>query len=72
MTKTVREPNFFIVGAAKSGTTSLVHYLSQHPDVYFSLWKEPHYFVSEFVQNDFDEAEYLSLFNGAGDAKSRG
>ena len=30
------KPNFLIVGAAKSGTTSLYHYLSQHPDVFLS------------------------------------
>jgi len=26
-------PNFFIVGAARSGTTSLWSYLSSHPDI---------------------------------------
>ena len=29
-------PDFLIVGAAKSGTTSLYHYLSQHKDVFLS------------------------------------
>ena len=38
-------PTFFIVGAAKSGTTSLASYLSQHPQVYFSANKEPNFFV---------------------------
>jgi hypothetical protein len=27
-------PNFFIIGAQKAGTTSLYHYLKQHPQVY--------------------------------------
>jgi hypothetical protein len=27
-------PNFLIVGAAKSGTTSLYNYLIQNPDIY--------------------------------------
>lgn len=36
-------PNLFIVGAPKSGTTALAHYLSQHPSVYFSKRKELHY-----------------------------
>lgn len=36
-------PNFFIVGAAKAGTTSLYAYLSQHPDIYLSRLKEPKY-----------------------------
>ena len=29
-------PNFLIIGAAKSGTTSLYHYLSAHPDIFLS------------------------------------
>ncbi|HUA17641.1 MAG TPA: sulfotransferase [Bryobacteraceae bacterium] len=40
-------PNFFIAGAPKSGTTSLYHYLDQHPEIYMSRIKEPHYFASE-------------------------
>ena len=36
--------NLFIVGAAKSGTTSLYHYLNQHPDVFFPKVKEPNYY----------------------------
>lgn len=36
--------NFFIVGAAKSGTTSFVNYLSQHPDVFVPTIKEPKFF----------------------------
>ena len=35
MTKTIL-PNFLVVGAAKSGTTSLYHYLKQHPDIYLN------------------------------------
>jgi len=34
-------PNIFIVGAAKCGTTSLHHYLDQHPDISMSQNKEP-------------------------------
>ncbi len=40
-------PNFMVVGAAKCGTTSLTHYLNQHPEVYVSPWKEPNFFVHE-------------------------
>ena len=39
-------PNFFIIGAAKSGTTSLAFYLMQHPLVYIPREKEPHFFDS--------------------------
>ena len=37
-----RSPNFFVVGAAKSGTTALWYYLGQHPDCYLAPVKEPH------------------------------
>ncbi len=38
-------PNTFVIGAAKSGTTSLYDYLRQHPDVFMSPVKEPCYFA---------------------------
>jgi len=34
-------PNFFIIGAGKAGTSSLYHYLGQHPQIYMSPMKEP-------------------------------
>jgi hypothetical protein len=40
-------PNFFIAGTGKAGTTSLYHYLQQHPQIYMSPVKEPCYFASE-------------------------
>jgi hypothetical protein len=40
-------PNFFLVGAPKAGTTSLYHYLRQHPQICMSPIKEPNYFASE-------------------------
>jgi hypothetical protein len=40
-------PNFLIIGAGKSGTTSLYHYLGEHPDVFMSPVKEPGFFVYE-------------------------
>jgi hypothetical protein len=40
-------PNFFIVGAQKAGTTSLYHYLNQHPEIYMSPVKEPRFFARE-------------------------
>lgn len=41
------KPNFFIIGAAKSGTSSLADYLGQHPDVFMPALKEPNYFAFE-------------------------
>lgn len=38
-----QKPNFFLAGAAKSGTSSLFHYLNEHPQIYMSAVKEPHY-----------------------------
>jgi len=40
-------PNFFLVGAPKAGTTSLYHYLDQHPGIYMSPLKEVSYFALE-------------------------
>ena len=37
-------PDFIIVGAQKSGTTSLFHYLSQHPQLVPACEKELHFF----------------------------
>ena len=45
---------FYIVGAAKSGTTSLYHYLDKHPDVYMSPIKEPHYFCKDIRSENFN------------------
>jgi hypothetical protein len=36
-------PNFFIVGAARCGTTSLFAALSQHPDIFCCPVKEPNH-----------------------------
>ncbi len=49
----MREPNFFIVGAPKAGSTSLYHALDQHPDVYMSPIKEPCYFCMEVRPENF-------------------
>ena len=75
----VRKPDFFLVGAAKAGTTSLFYYLIQHPLIFIPPVKEPHYF-SEFPQPrapTFRTVEdYLRLFRGcdekvkAGDAST--
>jgi hypothetical protein len=40
-------PDFFIVGAAKCGTTALYRYLAAHPGVFLPERKEPTYFCTD-------------------------
>ena len=40
-----RWPNFFIIGAPRSGTTLLHNYLKQIPGIFMSSVKEPSYFA---------------------------
>jgi hypothetical protein len=63
----IGRPNFFIVGAPKSGTTALYTYLRQHPDVFLPSRKEPHFFCPDIEIRDAvrDDQAYLSLFSGA-------
>lgn len=42
--KIENKANFFMVGAPRSGTTSLYWHLSSHPDIFMSPVKEPFYF----------------------------
>ena len=61
-------PNLLIVGAAKSGTTSLHNYLKQHPQIYMSTHKEPHFLInSEIGENRIHKAvvkldDYKQMF----------
>lgn len=48
-----RLPTFLIIGAAKSGTTSLYRYLMQHPQVFMSDPKEPRFFAYDGGLPDF-------------------
>jgi hypothetical protein len=43
-----RQPSFFLLGAAKCGTTSLHYDLDQHPDILMSDPKEPFYFEAQY------------------------
>lgn len=45
-------PNFLIIGAPKSGTTSLYKYLKEHPQIYMSAVKEPAFFAFEGMNLD--------------------
>jgi hypothetical protein len=75
----IRLPDFFILGAAKSGTTSLHLYLQKHPDIFMPSPKEPWFFSSGFLKGapgrgylDYhrdgmirDLPSYAALFNDA-------
>lgn len=52
--------NFFVIGAAKSGTTSIYNWLSQHPDIYMSPVKEPNFF-----SDDIDASKFRKSFKAA-------
>ncbi len=73
-----RRPNLFIIGAPKSGTTSLYEFLAGHPDVWMSPVKEPAYFSPDAPspRNRYPYGEglpaYLALFEGATTEKLRG
>ena len=59
-------PNFLIIGAAKSGTTSLYTWLKQHPQIYMTPVKETNFFAFEgeklnFAKESITEA-YLRGF----------
>lgn len=43
-------PDFLIIGAQKSGTTSLYEYLCQHPEIVPAQKKEVHYFDTGFYK----------------------
>ena len=52
MDKNINLPNLLIVGAAKCGTTSLHNYLKQHPDIFMSKQKEPHFLINSDIGED--------------------
>src|SRR5690242_16429130 len=77
-------PNFFIVGAARAGTTSLHGYLSQHPEIFLTERKDSHFFTAHHFPGTgpgdetvnrrviHDEEQYLQLFASARGKKAIG
>ncbi|MGH7553532.1 MAG: sulfotransferase [Longimicrobiales bacterium] len=79
-------PNFLIIGAVRSGTSSLYQYVRQHPEVFVSKVKEPTFF--RFVDADLPSGvpgadwlqenavttrrEYEALFTTAAGARAIG
>jgi len=68
-------PTFFLCGCVKAGTTSLYHYLRQHPDVFMPEEKEPIYFVPDTeVKSHYYETwdRYCGLFDTVVNEKAIG
>ena len=73
-------PNFFIIGAAKSGTTTLYNCLSQHPDIFLPKVKEPRYFCYDEFKHVYyykfpmikTWEKYLTLYNDVNEEKAIG
>lgn len=61
-------PDFYIIGSAKSGTSSLYSELIKHPDVFMCDPKEPCFFDEEVNWNK-GVSWYSSLFDGASDGQ---
>ena len=65
-----KHPNTFILGAPKSGTTSLAAYIDEHPNVFFSKPKEPFYWSHDYPELKRRHGmnslkDYLDLFQSA-------
>lgn len=67
----MQQANVFIVGAPKAGTTSLYHYLQEHPQVFMSEIKETNFFTYRQIEEQglyYDAtpvrsaADYSALF----------
>ena len=78
-------PNFFIVGAAKAGTTTLHYVLQQHPEIYLPWKQKETFYFSGIKKTDFSGPgsfygngiiehweEYVKLFEDAEEKKAVG
>jgi len=69
------QPDFLILGAPKCGTTSVYHYLRQHPEIYLCP-KETHYFICNDPGYDSVQTrtwkDYSALFRAARPEQVRG
>ena len=67
----MKKPNFFIIGAPKCGTSTLINELRWHPQIFVPLAFEPQYFCTDFQATadsngiglaGMSEEQYLELF----------
>ncbi len=80
------DPTFLVIGAMKAGTSSLYHYLRQHPQIFMSPSKEPQYFAFANSPPDLrgpgddktarflvtEANDYAALWRGAERFRARG
>jgi hypothetical protein len=66
MTRAGRLPSFLIIGAAKSGTTTLFSDLDAHPDIFFPVVKEPGDLAKDAILAPGGVETYSKLFADAG------
>jgi hypothetical protein len=64
-------PDFFIIGAPKSGTTTLFRMLCQHPHVYGSPLKEPHFFSFGYPGDQGEDEKHEDLVGEKSSASHR-
>ncbi len=67
-----RLPNFYILGAAKSGTTTLADLLRQHPQVFLPFDKEPMFFSRDAFYARGLDWYARTYFGEAGGCAARG
>ncbi len=72
MNKKKRLPDFFLIGAPKAGTTSLFHYIIQHPDIFPCKFKETRFFMDDFLFDKGVDFYLEKYFYGAESYKKFG
>tara|TARA_R100000541_G_scaffold31941_1_gene40765 strand:+ start:364 stop:1242 length:879 start_codon:yes stop_codon:yes gene_type:complete len=60
---TKRKANLFVVGAMRAGSTSFMEILNEHPDIYVSPIKEPHFFVDQLPSTLYSPSRFISVEN---------
>ena len=68
----IARPNFFVLGAAKCGTTTLHEVLIAHPHIFMTKQKEPHFFDADTYYNCGLDRYLRDHFRGAAGFKARG
>ncbi|MCP5451463.1 MAG: sulfotransferase [Gammaproteobacteria bacterium] len=67
----INMPNFFLLGAGRSGSTYLYYLLKQHPDIFMTEPKEPTFFCEQY-QVIKDPIDYFRLYDSATNEIIRG